>query len=739
MSKRPLLGAAAMAALLPGLAHAEAAAPASQAANASNASMVGEVIVTAQRRSERLVDVPIAIVAQTGEQLNRARITDTRDLQQVTPGLSFTTQGAWAEPNLRGVTTLNSSAGQESPIAIYVDGVYQVSQVASVFSLPDVDQIEVLKGPQGTLFGRNAEGGAISIHTRDPLFKASADVSATLGYYTGYGGSRSSPDYQVKGFLTAPIVADVLAGSVAFYQQDLDKGYLHDLVGGGSFGKKTTTILRGKLRFEPTTDLKFTAAAYYSRVNDRVGTAGSIFPGSYAMISAVPTGIVPTGQWQTATNFPTFIHIKTYGGSLQGVWTTDEGSLSSLTAYTHDRNDASVGISGGAVADPTQRFTCYITFRCVQYEVPTAAKSLSQEFVWTSRKYDKFNFIAGVFLFRSDDYIYGIANAAVCPNCAISFNRVVDTTYSGFAEVNYDLTDQLTLILGGRYNYDHKNASQSPNYGAPVAHIISGSWNSFTPRVSLRYKLDDESNVYATFSRGFKSGVVNAAPVALIPPEKLTAYEVGYKRNTSVYSIAASAFYYDYKNLQVFTFSGSNVGNIVTSAANSTIYGVDVDGTLKVSPDFQVRLGISYLPRARYDTYNNATFYGPDLVPGGLLATHAGQNVSGKRLLKTPKVTGTFGGDYSHDFAGGKLDATLSLAYSDPLYWENGYRVKTKTHYILNGQVSFTPVNSNFTVSVWGKNLTNSYYLAGLVEDALSDLGVAGAPQEVGVTVGYKY
>jgi iron complex outermembrane receptor protein len=737
MSKRPLLGAAAMAALLPGLAHAEAAAPASQAANPSNASMVGEVIVTAQRRAERLVDVPIAIVAQTGEQLQKAHITDTRDLQQVTPGLSFTTQGAWAQPALRGVSTLNSGAGQESPIAIYVDGVYQTNQVASLFQLPDVSQIEVLKGPQGTLFGRNAEGGAIVIHTRDPLFQPSADVSATLGYYTGDGGSKSTPDYQVKGFVTGPIIADVLAGSLAGYYQDVDKGYLHDVLRGGKFGKKNVEIIRGKLLFEPTPNLKFLATGYYTNSNDRAGTAGSIFPGDSAVAQSVPNGIVPTGQWQTANNFPTYVHTKTRGASLQGVWSTDQGSLNSVTAYTYARTKAEVNLTGGAVP-PAQAFGCYITFQCVDYIVPPAGKSISEELVWTSKKYDRFSFVSGIFLYRGNESNGGLVNDAVCPGCSISAQRVIDVTYSGFAEVNYDITDQLTLILGGRYNHDHKNSGNTTVFGVPIHHILSGSWNSFTPRASLRYRLDDQSNVYATFSRGFKSGVVNQDPVLLVAPEKLTAYEVGYKRNTSVYSIAASAFYYDYKNLQVFTFSGTAIGNLISSAANASIYGVDVDGTLKVTSDFQVRLGVSYLPHARYDNFNGATVYGPDKVLGGSLATHL-LNVSGKRLLKTPKVTGTLSGDYTHDLGMGKLDATLSMSYSDPFAWENGYRVKTKTHYILNGQVAFTPANSNFTVSVWGKNLTNSYYLAGLVESSLSDLGIAGAPQEVGVTIGYKY
>jgi iron complex outermembrane receptor protein len=149
----------------------------------NDAGTIEEIVVTAQRRAEPIQYVPFSVVAQTGADLERAGIVDIRDLGDVVPGLVFITQGPFAQPEIRGVQSTIAQAGADSPIAMYIDGVYQLNQPANVFDLADISQVEVLKGPQGTLFGRNATGGAISIHTIQPSYETKGNVTVDYGYY----------------------------------------------------------------------------------------------------------------------------------------------------------------------------------------------------------------------------------------------------------------------------------------------------------------------------------------------------------------------------------------------------------------------------------------------------------------------------------------------------------------------------------------------------------------------------
>ena len=194
----------------------EVAAAAQPAAATSPTFDGDDIIVQAQRRAERLQDVPISVTVQTGAQLEKAGVDNLRDLGSVTPGLTFQAQGNFVQPALRGVTTLVTGPGSDNPIALYIDGVYEGTQAGASIDLPDVDHIEVSKGPQGTLFGRNSTGGAIQIFTRAPSFTTTGSVSATAGMYDGSGPSRSSYDLGLKGFLTGAIIPDKIAASFSF-------------------------------------------------------------------------------------------------------------------------------------------------------------------------------------------------------------------------------------------------------------------------------------------------------------------------------------------------------------------------------------------------------------------------------------------------------------------------------------------------------------------------------------------
>lgn len=726
-----MLCSAAAAAMAPAVALAQTTPTATPQSGEPTA--VGEIIVTAQRRAERLQDVPISVTARSGAELKALGISDTRALSQTVPGLTFTSQGAWAEPNLRGVSTQNSGAGEESPIAIYVDGVYQVSQVASLFQLPDVSQLEVLKGPQGTLFGRNAEGGAILIQTKDPTFKPSGNIDATAGYFTGNGGSHSSPEYGASGFLSAPLVDDKLAGSFSFYDDHID-GYLNNIQTGRSEGLIENQIYRAKLLYTPTQNMRFLLTGYYSLTRDNADNAPSALDDG-SDLTLISGSIVPTKPWNTAHDYPVGILTKTYGVNLQSTYSFEQGTLTSLTAYSHVSNDIRIDVQAGYLA-PAQRPHCYTIYSCIDYVVSQPADSISQEFVWTSKKYDRFNYVAGVFLFDSDERQEQYINQYVS-DAVHNDDKVVTKSAAFFAQGDYDILSNLTATLGGRVSYENKQGSYAVTYPGPLSPTVSPSWTSFTPRASLKYKFDNANNVYFTYSQGFKSGVINPGePFNVAAPEKLYAYELGFKHSSSAFSASASLFYYDYTNLQIQSYQVTKF--ITTNAAKATIFGLDGEASLRVTPELTLRLSGSYLPEAKYDNFDNAQVIGRPLTASGY--PEASGDVSGDRLLKTPKFEGTFATNYRKAFDIGLIEATASVYYTTAFDWEFNYLIKTQAHAIVNGEVALTPAGSHLRMSLWGKNLSNTAYVSGeLNGDAVANMAVYAPPREVGITFGYKF
>ena len=239
MGKQTLLVSTALAALW------AASFPAMAAETPDRADNYDEIVVTAQRRSERLQDVPLTVVSVNAESLQRAGVRSVADLGSVVSGFTNGATGSLSSPALRGVTSTNTLAGAENPIALYVDGIYQSTPLILNSEIPDVARIEVLKGPQGTLFGRNATGGAIQVFTKDPSFQPAMDIKLSLGYYTGDGGSRAAPQTRAQGFATMPLISDKVAVSVAG-GYTYTPGYLTNDLNGKRVGETSRSNARAK-------------------------------------------------------------------------------------------------------------------------------------------------------------------------------------------------------------------------------------------------------------------------------------------------------------------------------------------------------------------------------------------------------------------------------------------------------------------------------------------------------------
>lgn len=722
-----------------------------QAADTSQPSSVDagleEIVVTAQRRAERAQDVTVSLSVASAEDLQNAGITNLRDLSTMVSGLNYTATGPFSQPNIRGVFTTFTQPGSDSPVGVYLDGLYQPNQSGTAFELPDVQSIEVLKGPQGTLFGRNATGGAIVVHTLDPSFTPTGKISVRDGVYSGGGGVDTANEVAVNGFVSGPLVGDVLAGSIAGYYRD-NAGYLTNMLTGKGVGEQETYLVRGKLLYQPGDALRITLSGMYSDNEDHAANSmrviDNVSVGALYGDAVVPR---PGNPWEVASELHDSVGTvksKTKAGSLVVEYDIgDWGTLTSTTGYTE------VDTTFWQEVDGTYSPTCAASFICLTPYVVFygPSKTFQQELVFASQQRGKASFIAGL-LYYSDDHQYASSVAPaldVNGNFALGDRGIfwVDATaktkaYAGFGEVSYEFTDRLTAIAGIRYSWEEKSARGSL-FSAPAADLgNSPDWDAWTPRLSLRYALNEDTNVYATYSEGFKSGVIESVSGTgdIADPEELRAYEIGIKTATSRLSGSLAAFYYDYTDMQVQYFD--ELVTRISNAAKAEIYGLDIEGQFLITDSLNLRFSASWLPTAEFEEYENAPADGFPMTPTGLTPTVIA-DAAGVRLRGTPKFTGNVSLTYTASTGWGMLEATGLYHYSSEFTWEYLERVKTDAYGTLSAQVSLQPHGSGFKYSLWGKNLTNADYLIGTTVSNQGDTGQYAAPRQVGLGVEYSF
>jgi iron complex outermembrane receptor protein len=707
-----LLAATALAAC--GGAHAQTAAPAGQEPVAT----VGEIIVTAQRRSERARDVPISIIALSAETLSRAGVTSTADLARVTPGLELPYNGGYLQPVIRGVTSAGSDAGDSSNVAMYVDGVYQASQPGQLMDLPDVQQVEVLKGPQGTLYGQNAEGGAIIITTAPPSFTPTGKALISYGAYN---------DVAVRAYFSAPIT-DTLAFSLSGSGEERD-GFRKDIVHGGRDKGLHSKMARGKLLYKPTDGVSLTATAFYAHRADSSLYAGYAYKRNSLGYFAYPNAPYPSDTHETATSLRPNSKFNVYGMSLRGEFDVGGyGTLNTVSAYTHTavEQDADVDYSPADIADVI---------------VHQRQQNFSQEINFVSRKFGRATFTAGGFYlvgrdgFRPNNFhVYSGTLAPAQPTTLLTlteYGMLRKHVAAAYAEFSYDLTDRLVVSLGGRYSYEKQHSYSNENGAHPEREsaFSPATFKKFTPRVTARYALTARQNVYATYSKGFKSGILSVSNINIpaVSPEDLTAYEVGYKGQIlDNLSLDLAAYNYNYKNLQVARYVAPDY--IYQNAASARIRGVDVDATYAPAPELTLRAGASFLD-GKYRRFPQAGVFVPNTNPA-IPAANLNTNIdaSGARMIRTPKITATVSADYRVETAVGRFGAYGSLYYNDGYKLEVSGRVSQPAYTTADAELSFSPAAAeNLRLVLWGKNLGDKARLQSILQTSFGD-GVSYQP-----------
>jgi iron complex outermembrane receptor protein len=688
-----------------------------------------EVFVTAQKRSERLLDVPMSVAAISSEQLTSAGIGSTVDLQQMTPGIVTTNNGLGFSPSIRGISSAGTTPGDETNVAVYLDDVYLGAPIGGFFDLSDIERVEVLKGPQGTLFGRNATGGAIRIVTRAPSFTPHANLSADYGF--------DFKETKLGGYVTGPIT-DSIAGSLSGFYRTGD-GFV-DGIGpnaGRDYGKPDNYVYRGKVLFKPSDAFQATLAADASRSqNDNVFIA---IPANG--VNPFPTaGSIANAPFKYAGSTQPKALVEGDSVSLDATWeAADWLTVRSITGYRE--------VKGKYQADVDRTSLSSSALGISQNQ-----DNLSQEFNFSGANED-FTWLLGAFYYHSkgwNPYFTVWVNTEPGGTPASSFTDTVKTdSYAGFGDFTWNATSQLHFTVGARYSTETKDyffQTRVPAVTAP--RTDSHTWESPTYRGVVRYDFSSDANVYASWSNGFKSGVYNAySPLGIpVSPEKIDAIEIGAKARVAGITLTAAAYDYDYTDLQVQAHAAVNgvLVTTLTNAASAKIRGFELTADGNLTDQLSFNVGGNWMPTAKYEDYKTASIVRPCLVTDNCVApvvgvTQVPYDASGSRVIKAPKWSANASLTYSVAMLGGQFSGTVSDAYSPGFYWQAGNLTEEPAYNVANARVSWTDPNDRFTYSVWATNLTDELYSYYTTPNVRSNSNTYPQGRQIGIGVAASF
>lgn len=731
------------------------AAPANAQEADGAATQSDEIIVTARRTNERLQDVPIAVTAISGQALEARGLGAVTDLQQVAPNLQFTpgqggNSGAIA-PFIRGVGENDFIITSDPAVGTYIDGVYVARTFGAAAELLDVERIEVLRGPQGSLFGKNTVGGAISIVSRMPGDVTEVEGDVRYGSYN---------DFRVRARVATP-----LGGGFSFGLSGLGQwgdGW-QQVPSGDNLGNRNVISGRAVLRYA---DGPFEAIAQVDGLHRRQNSAAhnmlAFTPTFFSTLQSTflaPCCTVPNRIDRTdSTPELNRDDADAVNGSLTLSYDLGAAQIKSITAYRW------VHAQFGRDGDASSTINYAGDFHNER------ARQLSQELQFTMPVFGTGNLLIGAYYFRersSDltrlvvaDGLFNApgfadfsANVLGIPPAFLDFNidfdnRQTTTNYAVFGNMTVPVAQALTLELGGRYTHENKRFSQAANriysnqpllFGTP-SYSLDQSWDAFTPRVSLAYKPQRDVLVYGSWSRGFRSGGFNGRPTSLeeigaFDPEHLEAFELGVKSQIGgVLTLNLAAFRNQYRDQQLLISTVSqNTGLIVVrteNAGKSRIQGLELEASVRVSPRFRIESSLGLLD-ARYQRYVS--------VIGGVPT-----DVSFRTPKQAPDVTGSLGMSYTLPL-GGSAEAIFraDAAYRSQNFLdvENTPELAAPDHAIVNLSTTFRLPDTGASLRLSVDNVTNQRVLvAGY--DARTSFGFLegyfNQPRRFWVTVAFQ-
>lgn len=682
---------------------------------------LGELVVTAQKRSESIQDVPAAVTAVSAQTLADRGISTPTDLQFVVPSMQAGNLLGQTAFTIRGVGLNQGSPG----VALHVDGVYQPRPSMGSLTQTDIARVEVLRGPQGTLYGRNANGGAINFITEGPR---AAFEGYVLGSYATYDDSR------LQGVINVPL-GDRVRTRLVVDRWERGEGFVKNVLPDGQDVDRGRT-LSGRLRLQAdlledlTFDLGLTGlhgegpTSYFTLYN--VPTAAATAANPY-LVGA----IVPLEPRRIAANDP--IGAERDFGMASGAFTWNLGDfqLKSISSYQrladHEvRDDDSINVS----AFPSER---YARSRTVTHELNLSGdvgpvSAVIGAFYMRDSAYDRLAY----------DFRLGIAPLPAGSQLVHESIRTLTKSKAIFGDATWRLTDRARIVGGVRFSEDKLTQTQrgllamgpTPPIDSCPLRTNEVTYRSTTPRIGAQFDITGESNVYATFSKGFKSGGWNIYSCANgFSPEKLTSYEAGWKnrffQNTVI--LNASAFYYDYTDLQLSQVVG--LVRLIRNAAAAKVKGVELESAWRPNEYWTINANAALLD-AKFTDFTSIDALAPQL---------GAQDVDGNRLANAPKASANLGVAYRTDplSIGGTLTARADVSYRSKVYFRefNGPLDGQKGYSVVNAALIWDSPDEAYRVRLFANNLFGEDYIVQM--DSSDNFGsryVAwGAPRQVGV------
>lgn len=701
-----------------------------------------EVVVTATKRSVALQDLAGSANVLGADKLGPGGIQEVRDMQVDIPNLSLGDQFGFARVFMRGIGMTSIDIGGEGAVAFLQDGAIVPRPAAQLMGMFDLDQVEVLRGPQGTLYGRGATAGAINMVTAKPGKELGGYLSVTAG---NYGLA------QFKGAIDVPMgdaVSMRLAGSL-----DSRDGYGNNIFTGSDINDRDASAYRATFVYDAGGPLTATLSAQYYEEDDN-NYAFSYFGQSEGSSIPVPFGVPILGGNTVGMVGGGFYDIN----SDQEPINDRDGQLINLTIdYAFNDRWSLKSITSSQSMDRFLRDDLDSTDANLfgQNNYTEESDSFGQELI-LNYSADRLDVLGGVMYFEED--LYGEVRVPLTNLCFLLAPAACGTpvgdflnggnylqdgdvdieAWGAYVEANYSISDKWSVIAGLRYNYEERDGTGSFVFDAISLNVPTNqreSWNDLTPRITLQYSPNDNMLLYATYTEAFKSGVINTGSTSPpLDPETVDAFEVGLKgqnaSGTLRYSVAA--FFYDYQDMQIsFVDETSTVSTVNAAEAENSGIELEVDGSL--GNGFAFDFYLTYL-NAEYQEFFNGDY------ANGFAIT----DLSGNTLPNAPESTAKLGLTWEGAVGGGTLTVRGEAYYQDDVYFtewnrEDAYQ---KSYEQINASVDYS-WNDQWLLSLWGRNLSDEEVMSNnIITAPLYDslrVGAVLPPRTYGATVTYQF
>ena len=705
-----------------------------QQAPATNDIGLEEIIVTAQKRQERLQDVPISISVVSADTFAAFKLNETTDIQNLVPGVSLTNS---AGPRnfgffIRGIGTSSfASESIEGSTAYVLDGVVLGQAGASLTDLPDVERVEVLRGPQGTLFGKNASAGVINVTTRQPSDELEADASV----------SWANPDNErkVTGVITGPISDST--GFLLSARMNKRDGYIDNVFDGRELNDRDDYGARGKLAINPSDSLSVMLIGDYWKRDAEcciwtlrsTGPTPSLVPEQQSRAAGIVPG--PENERQNV-NGDVFSETESYGASAQIDYEFGDGyTFTSISAWRRwltfdglDSDSSPLNLLDVNNTDFKQR-------------------QLTQELRISSPQQGSFDYVAGLFYFDGDVESRSTQVFAAIP--LPFFSRVVDidaTTknIAAFGQLNFHVTDKLTLIAGGRALREETTADKQrfdPRFNRRDNASADKEDDAIVWRGGLQYTFSDDITAFATATRGYKGGGydtnIGLATLPNVEPEKPTSYELGLRTQWPDQGLIVNVTGFKTKVENYQTSARDPVQSIYyIRNAEADTQGAEFDVTSRpwANHDLMLALSGAYID-ADWGDFTNAACYGGQTVAQGCVAGQ--QDLTGEAMPFSPKWTFSGRVGYSWPVAADayRWSADIGANYRGEtgLQFPNSPHTIQSAYTLVAASVGFSASDDSWKLSVWGKNLTDKNYAV-----VMFPTPFGAAPQNVSQFIPYE-